>query len=220
MGCLLQEGRTQEGRTKKDSPKKDEPRKGDPRDIAWDRLDQDRKGAAGRPAKCRHPTKPTTWWSRTPSRSAQTTPLSTFALGVVHTASYSNVRRFLLDENQLPPRDGVRIAEMVNYFPYTYPQPADDHPVFDHALDLADCPWNVQASPGPRRRQGPAVDPAAMPPRNFVFLIDTSGSMNAPNRLPLLKDSLRLLVEQLGARDRVAIVAYAGMPAGAGADAG
>jgi Ca-activated chloride channel family protein len=140
--------------------------------------------------------------------SAQRNPLSTFSIDV-DTASYSNVRRFLLTEHRLPPPDAVLIEELINYFPYTYPQPKGDHPVA-FTLDIAQCPWNGQHHLVRIGLAATRVEPSQMPPRNFVFLVDTSGSMNPANRLPLLQQSLKMLVEQLGERDRVAIVAYAG----------
>jgi Ca-activated chloride channel family protein len=152
---------------------------------------------------------------------ADTNPLSTFSVDV-DTASYSNVRRFLLQEDRLPPLDAVRIEELINYFPYTYLPAKAVQPVA-FTLELGPCPWNSKhhlARIGLAARQ---IDPRQMPPRNLVFLIDTSGSMASANRLPLLKSSLKLLVDQLTARDRVAIVAYAGtaglvLPATSGSD--
>jgi Ca-activated chloride channel family protein len=139
---------------------------------------------------------------------ARLNPLSTFSIDV-HTASYSNVRRFLMQEHRLPPPDAVRIAELVNYFPYTYPTPKDDRPVA-FTLNVAECPWNAKHQLVRIALAAKVLDPTRLPPRNLVFLVDTSGSMNEPNRLPLLKESLKLLVEQLTPRDRVALVAYAG----------
>jgi Ca-activated chloride channel family protein len=139
---------------------------------------------------------------------ADRNPLSTFSADV-STASYSNVRRFLLDEGRLPPPDAVRVAELVNYFSYRYSPPDGPDPV-RFAVDLGRCPWNEKhllARIGLRAR---TLDAESLPPRNLVFLVDTSGSMDAPNRLPLLKQSLGVLVDQLTAKDRVAIVAYAG----------
>lgn len=139
---------------------------------------------------------------------ADRNPLSTFSIDV-DTASYSNVRRFLLSEGRLPPPDAVRIEELINYFPYRYPQPKDSHPVA-FALNIAECPWHAQHYLVRVGLMAKRIDRREMPPRNFVFLVDTSGSMDATNRLPLLQQSLRLLVDQLNERDRVAIVAYAG----------
>jgi Ca-activated chloride channel family protein len=139
---------------------------------------------------------------------ADRNPLSTFSIDV-DTASYSNVRRFLLSEGRLPPPDAVRIEELINYFPYRYPQPRGEHPVA-FTLDIAECPWNAKHYLVRIGLMARRIDPNEMPPRNFVFLVDTSGSMNALNRLPLLQQSLHMLVDQLNERDRVAIVAYAG----------
>lgn len=135
-------------------------------------------------------------------------PLSTFSSDV-DTASYSNVRRFLLTERKLPPKDAVRIEEMINYFNYDYPAPAGEHPV-SISPELTACPWNTKHQLLRIGVQTRKIDPRELPPRNLVFLLDTSGSMNAPNRLPLLIESLKLLVEQLTEHDRVSIVAYAG----------
>ncbi|MCC6748304.1 MAG: VWA domain-containing protein [Deltaproteobacteria bacterium] len=134
-------------------------------------------------------------------------PLSTFAVDV-DTASYSNVRRFLT-EGMLPPKDAVRIEELVNYFPYDYPAPKGERP-FSAVAEVSRAPWN------PRHRlvllglQGRRIPDAQLPPRNLVFLLDVSGSMDTANKLPLLKAALRLLVGQLTERDRVAMVVYAG----------
>ncbi|MBX9624835.1 MAG: VWA domain-containing protein [Gemmataceae bacterium] len=140
--------------------------------------------------------------------SPRTTPLSTFSADV-NTASYSNVRRMLLDSVQLPPRDAVFLAEFVNYFPYQYARPKGPDPVA-FALEIGPCPWKPEhhlVRVGVQARQ---LDPRAMPARNLVFLIDTSGSMQAPNRLPLVKQSLGLLIDQLTERDTVGVVTYAG----------
>jgi Ca-activated chloride channel family protein len=140
--------------------------------------------------------------------SAVREPLSTFSIDV-DTASYSNVRRFLLTEGRLPPPDAVRIEELINYFPYSYPQPRGGHPVA-FTLDIGECPWAPKHYLVRIGLMAERLDPSKMPARNLVFLVDTSGSMNEPNRLPLLQQSLRLLVGQLNERDRVALVAYAG----------
>lgn len=134
-------------------------------------------------------------------------PLSTFAIDV-DTASYSNVRRFL-NEGQLPPKDAVRIEELVNYFHYQYPQPTGEHPIGVTA-DVAGCPWNSEHRLVRIALQAQRIEAEKLPPRRLTFLIDVSGSMNAPNRLPLVKQALGLLVEQLTERDRVAVVVYAG----------
>jgi len=135
-------------------------------------------------------------------------PLSTFSINV-DTASYSNVRRFLVENKQLPPKDAVRIEEFVNYFKYDYARPQDEHPLSVSA-ESAGCPWNGKHQLVRVGVQGKTIAREEMPPRNLVFLVDTSGSMDAENRLPLLKKALSMLVEQLTAKDRVAIVSYAG----------
>ncbi len=136
-----------------------------------------------------------------------TDPRSTFSVDV-DTASYAIVRRYLND-GQLPPKDAVRIEELVNYFPYAYEPPKDGRPFAVH-LDAASCPW----SPGHRlvrvALKGREVPRAERPPANLVFLLDVSGSMAEPNKLPLVQAALRLLVGELQPSDRVAIVVYAG----------
>jgi Ca-activated chloride channel homolog len=134
-------------------------------------------------------------------------PLSTFSIDV-DTASYSNTRRFLTD-GQLPPKDAVRIEELINYFSYDYPQPAGSAP-FSVTTESADCPWNAKHKLVHIGLQGRRVSMEDMPPANLVFLVDVSGSMNDWNKLPLVKSSLQTLAEQLSSRDRVAIVVYAG----------
>jgi Ca-activated chloride channel family protein len=142
-----------------------------------------------------------------PFLEAARAPLSTFSIDV-DTASYSNTRRFL-SEGRLPPRDAVRIEELINYFSYDYPQPSGAAP-FSVTAEVADCPWNLRHRLAHIGLQGRRVSTEEMPPANLVFLIDVSGSMQDPRKLPLVKSSLRTLAEQLTARDRVAIVVYAG----------
>jgi Ca-activated chloride channel family protein len=149
-------------------------------------------------------------------------PLSTFSIDV-DTAAYSNIRRFL-NEGKLPPKDAVRIEELLNYFHYDYPQPEGEHPVA-MTTEVAECPWNSEHRLVRIGLQGRRIDAENLPPRNLVFLVDVSGSMNAPNKLPLLRTALSLLVEQLTARDRVAIAVYAGqaglvLPSTPGSDKG
>jgi Ca-activated chloride channel family protein len=134
-------------------------------------------------------------------------PLSTFSVDV-DAASYSNVRRFLTS-GQLPPADAVRIEELVNYFDYDYPNPRGAQP-FSIITEVADAPWNRGHKLVHIGLQGRRMNMEQLPPANLVFLIDVSGSMNEPDKLPLLKDSFRMLVEQLREEDRVAIVVYAG----------
>jgi Ca-activated chloride channel family protein len=142
-----------------------------------------------------------------PFLEAARAPLSTFSIDV-DTASYSNTRRFL-NEGQLPPRDAVRIEELVNYFSYDYPQPLGEAP-FSVKAEVADCPWNTQHRLVQIGLQGKRVSTETMPPANLVFLVDVSGSMGQPHKLPLVKQGLRTLAGQLTSRDRVAIVTYAG----------
>ena len=134
-------------------------------------------------------------------------PLSTFSIDV-DTASYSNVRRFL-NNGSLPPKDAVRIEELVNYFEYDYPQPVGNLP-FSVNTEVAVCPWNTNHKIVQIGLQGKKVSLDNVPPSNLVFLVDVSGSMNSPDKLPLLKQGLKTLVNQLSYKDRVAIVVYAG----------
>ena len=133
-------------------------------------------------------------------------PLSTFSIDV-DTASYANVRRFL-NSNQLPPPDAVRIEEMVNYFHYDYPQPDGEGP-FAANIEIAGCPWNSEHRLVRIGLKGREIAQNERPPSNFVFLIDVSGSMETPERLPLIKQALRQLVKKMTENDRVAIVVYA-----------
>lgn len=135
------------------------------------------------------------------------TPLSTFAADV-DTASYSNVRRFL-KEGTLPPKDAVRIEELINYFRYEGQDPDGEHPVRIDA-ETALCPWNADTRLVRISVRTKAIDMAQLPPINLTFLVDVSGSMQSADKLPLLKRSLALLAEQLRPQDRVAITVYAG----------
>ena len=134
-------------------------------------------------------------------------PLSTFSIDV-DTASYANVRRFL-SSGRLPPPDAVRIEEMVNYFRYDYPQPVGDKP-FSVTLEAAECPWHSGRRLVRIGLEGRDIDRRERPAGNLVFLIDVSGSMAAANKLPLVKQALAMLVEELTENDSVAIVTYAG----------
>jgi Ca-activated chloride channel family protein len=134
-------------------------------------------------------------------------PLSTFSVDV-DAASYGNVRRFITS-GQLPPVDAVRIEELINYFDYDYPDPRGKHP-FSITTEVAECPWNSHNKLVHIGLQGERIAVEDLPPSNLVFLIDVSGSMNQPNKLPLLKSSFHMLVDQLRPQDRVAIVVYAG----------
>ena len=133
-------------------------------------------------------------------------PLSTFAIDVDR-ASYSNVRRFLL-QGRTPPRNAVRIEELINYFPYDYADP-DDAPIAVNA-EVAPAPWRSDHYLVRIGLQAKRVRADRLPPSNLVFLIDVSGSMQPADKLPLLKSAFRLLVQQLRPQDRVAIVVYAG----------
>ncbi len=140
---------------------------------------------------------------------AQKDPLSTFGLDVDN-ASYSNVRRFL-NEGQLPPRDAVRVEEMLNYFQYNYPAPATHSadPV-RISTELAVCPWNPGHQLARIGVQARRIETAKLPPANLVFLVDVSGSMYSDDKLPLVQAGLKLLVKQLRPQDHVAMVVYAG----------
>jgi Ca-activated chloride channel family protein len=134
-------------------------------------------------------------------------PRATFSIDV-DTASYANVRRFLND-GRLPPKDSVRIEEMVNYFRYHYPRPVDRDPVTIQ-IDSAPSPWSPEHRLVRIALKAKEVDLTRRPPSNLVFLIDVSGSMEPANKLPLLKSALKLLIEKLTEKDRVSIVVYAG----------
>jgi Ca-activated chloride channel family protein len=134
-------------------------------------------------------------------------PLSTFGTDV-DAASYSNVRRFI-NNGQLPPIDAVRIEEMINYFDYEYPQPQNGNPVSINT-EVSTAPWNPKHRLVKIGLQAKTIEYDQLPASNFVFLIDVSGSMNSENKLPLLKSSVKLLVDQLRSKDRVSIVVYAG----------
>ncbi len=134
-------------------------------------------------------------------------PLSTFSIDV-DTASYSNLRRFL-NHNQMPPEDAVRIEEMVNYFTYDYPKPKANEP-FSITTKASVCPWNPKHKLALIGLQGKTLKENEIPESNLVFLIDVSGSMNQPNKLPLLKNAYKMMVNQLTDKQRIAIVVYAG----------
>lgn len=134
-------------------------------------------------------------------------PVSTFSSDV-DSAAYANVRRFLNDD-QLPPKDAVRIEELINYFNYDYPQPEAGEP-FRVVGEVNSCPWNAEHRLVHIGLQGRTIAMQDMPPRNLVFLIDVSGSMEEPSKLPLVVRGLEMLVDSLTERDRIAIVVYAG----------
>jgi Ca-activated chloride channel family protein len=134
-------------------------------------------------------------------------PLSTFSIDV-DAASYANVRRYL-DYGQQPPADAVRTEELINYFTYDYPRPSGEHP-FSVVTEISETPWNSETRLIHIGLQGKDIDRENLQPSNLVFLLDVSGSMEAANKLSLVKSSLLKLVDQLGPQDRVAIVVYAG----------
>ena len=140
-------------------------------------------------------------------KDALSNPLSTFSIDV-DTASYANMRRFL-KMNQLPPKDAVRIEELINYFHYDYPVPTGKHP-FSIFTEMSECPWNPAHRLVHIGLQGKKLADEELPPSNLVFLIDVSGSMGSPEKLPLLKNAFKLLVKELSPEDRVALVVYAG----------
>lgn len=140
-------------------------------------------------------------------KAVQDEPLSTFSIDVDR-ASYSNVRRFL-NNMQRPPKNAIRIEEMINYFDYQYPQPTGEHP-FEVITEASDCPWNKEAKLVHIGLQGKNIDLEKAPANNLVFLLDVSGSMNYGNKLPLLKESLKLLINNMRPKDRIAIAVYAG----------
>jgi len=143
-----------------------------------------------------------------PFLKAMDNPVSTFSIDV-DTASYANLRRFLMESRELPPRDAVRIEEMINYFTYDYPAPTGEHPVAS-TFAMAPAPWAQDHWLLRVALKARDIETASLPASNLVFLLDTSGSMEAENKLPLLKASLKIMVEHLRPQDRVSIVAYAG----------
>ncbi len=141
------------------------------------------------------------------SPSDKDTKLSTFAVDV-DTASYANLRRMISSNNKVP-ANAIRIEEMVNYFDYNYSQPAGEHPFAVH-VDSAACPWNDKNKLVRIAIKGKDLMRDKRPASNIVFLLDVSGSMNDANKLPLLKESLQYLLEELNEKDTVSIVVYAG----------
>jgi len=135
-------------------------------------------------------------------------PVSTFSVDV-DTGSYSNVRR-LLNQGQLPVKDAVRVEEMINYFSYDYPLPKDKTRPFSVTTEIAPTPWNADTHLLRIGLKGYDIAPDKLPPANLVFLVDISGSMHSPDKLPLLKSGLKLLVQNLRAQDKVSLVVYAG----------
>ena len=145
-----------------------------------------------------------------PTKVVSADPVSTFSLDV-DTGSYSNVRRFLAG-GQRPPADAVRVEELVNYFPYDYPSASSEDP-FGVRTELAPCPWDAKHWLMRVAVKAGEIGAAQVPAANLVFLIDVSGSMNDPNKLPLLQSSMKLLAAQTRTQDRISLVVYAGREA-------
>jgi Ca-activated chloride channel family protein len=143
-----------------------------------------------------------------PIHRAAEQPVSTFSIDV-DTGSYANVRR-MLAAGELPPKDAVRVEELINYFDYGYPAPDSKDTPFKVSTELAPAPWNAKHVLMQIGIQGYDVDRSELPPANLVLLIDTSGSMDEPDKLPLLKKAFAQLVKQLRPQDRISIVVYAG----------
>jgi len=134
-------------------------------------------------------------------------PLSTFSADVDR-ASYANTRRYLND-GLMPPKDAVRIEELINYFDYDYPEPSGEHP-FSITTEFADCPWNEYRKIAMIGLQAKRIDLSETPANNLVFLLDVSGSMNSYDKLGLLKQGMHMLVDQMREEDHISIVVYAG----------
>ena len=143
-----------------------------------------------------------------PVKVAAEEPVSTFSIDV-DTSSYSFVRASL-NNNTLPQKDAVRVEELVNYFPYDYASPTDRSDPFKATVSVFPTPWNANTKLMHVGIKGFTINGNERPPANLVFLIDTSGSMDEPNKLPLLRNAMKMLVETLGPDDSVAIVTYAG----------
>ena len=141
-----------------------------------------------------------------PVKAVAQEPVSTFSIDI-DTGSYANVRRFLNDGG-LPPKDAVRIEEIVNYFPYNYPLPTGTHPFAIHTQTV-DSPWQPEAKLIKIGIQAQDLAKKELPPANLVFLVDVSGSMDEPDKLPLVKKTLRILTEQLRPQDKVTLITYA-----------
>ncbi len=136
-------------------------------------------------------------------------PVSTFSIDV-DTGSYSNMRRFIAKQGQLPVKNAIRIEEMINYFKYSYKAPSTKSVPFSINTELTPSPWSKDSYLLRIGIKGYEVDKSKIPPANLVFLLDVSGSMYSPDKLPLLKSAMRLLTNQLSRRDKVSIVVYAG----------
>ncbi len=167
------------------------------RDRGFDQYQQDAKGNTEEYSKV----------TDNPFKMTMDEALSTFSIDV-DTASYANVRRYLIN-NQMPPKDAARIEEMINYFSYDYPKPEANEP-FSVTTKIAVCPWKTDHQLFMIGLKGKTPDVKNLPPSNLVFLIDSSGSMQDANKLPLLQQGFKLMVQQLRPEDKVSIVVYAG----------
>jgi Ca-activated chloride channel family protein len=127
---------------------------------------------------------------------------------LIQRASYANIRRYLTQGTE-PPKDAVRIEELINYFSYDYPKPVRDDP-FSVNMEAVTCPWNNAHQLVCIGLQGKKIDVGKLPPANLVFLLDVSGSMQYPDKLPLLKQAFKVLVNQIRPQDHVSICVYAG----------
>lgn len=142
-----------------------------------------------------------------PVKATAKEPVSTFSIDV-DTGAYANVRRFL-NQGQLPPKDAVRIEELINYFPYAQANKKSEHP-FGVDTEVAPAPWNLDHQLLRVRIQAMDAKSASLPASNLVFLVDVSGSMDSPDKLPLVKNTLKMLTQKLRAHDRISLVVYAG----------
>ena len=147
-------------------------------------------------------------YSDNPIHQVTEKPVSTFSVDV-DTGSYANMRRFV-QEGQMPPTDAVRVEEMINYFDYAYATPDDPDQPFSVTTEVAPSPWNAKTKLLHIGIKAYDIERGERPPANLVFLVDVSGSMQSRDKLPLLQSSLRLLVNQMGAEDRISLVTYAG----------
>lgn len=139
-------------------------------------------------------------------KSPRTEPLSTFSADV-DTASYTNIRRFINNGENVP-QGAVRIEEMLNYFSYDYPEP-ESGKAFSTSVEIGDCPWNKNTKLMKIGLQTAKIDTSKMPPSNLVFLIDSSGSMYSADKLPLIKKAFSLVIENMNENDRISVVTYA-----------
>jgi Ca-activated chloride channel family protein len=169
--------------------------------------------SAGPPASIRAPSEPLdrenyAHFDDNPLKRVAEHPVSTFSIDV-DTGAYSNTRR-MLNAGRLPAQDAVRVEEFINYFAYDYPAPSDRSAPFNVVTELGPNPWNAKTHLLHIGLKGFEVPKASIPAANLVFLVDVSGSMHSPDKLPLLKRALTLLANELRSRDRISIVVYAG----------